>query len=79
MNHPIRNLSKIIVTATFALASLVGMVAAQTAPASAQPYYHHGPGYAAYSWHGHRYHHRRWHPGFYGPAHRWHAGFWVYF
>jgi hypothetical protein len=75
-NSPIRILSKVVLAAAVAVSSLTAVAATQ-APASAQPYFHHG--YGPYRWHGRYYHHRRWHPAFYGPYHRYHAGFWIYF
>ena len=79
-NSPIRTLSKIVLAAAVAVSSLTAVVGVQ-APASAQGYYHHGyggPG-PGYRWHGRQWHHRRWHPAYYGPYHRYHAGFWIYF
>ncbi len=79
MKSPICHLWKIVVTATLAISTFGGLAATQSAPAMAQPYGYGHPHHWGYHWRGRGYDHRRWHPGYYGPAHRWHAGFWVYF
>jgi hypothetical protein len=81
MNSLIRTLPKFALAAAVAVSSLTAIVGTQ-APASADPYFHHGyghPGYGHYRWHGRYWNHRRWHPAYFGPHHVYHAGFWIYF